>query len=264
MTNEQSPKPLLSLFIITKNEAYHIAACIQSAKNLVQEIIVVDSFSTDDTVKICQALGAKVYQEPFEDFTKQKNLALSKVTSPWALSLDADERITTELANEIRQVISCTEYDGYYLPRINNFLGGRMYHGGIEKEYILRLVRTEKARFEGGEVHEKLVVPGPTKRLTNVFIHYPYSDIENYFAKFNHYTTLAAQTLYENKKQNGKPPFLISRAFVSIGAGFVKRYIIKVGFLDGVRGLIWAIFSAFYTFVKYVKLWYLFEQNKSK
>lgn len=255
MNNIQTSENAISLFIITKNEAHHIAACIQSAKPLVKEVVVLDSFSSDDTVKICKDLGAQVWQEPFENFTKQKNLALSKVTTPWALSLDADEMLTPELLDEIRQAVSLPGYDGFYLPRVNNFLGGRMNYSGIGKEYILRLVRTKKARYEGGKVHEKLIVPGSVKKLKNVFIHTPYTDLGNYFTKFNKYTTLAA----ENKKH---PPFLILWAILSAVAGFGKRYFWQAGFLDGVRGLIWAILCSFYTFVKYVKLWHLFEQKQ--
>ena len=248
--------PSLSLFIITKNEAHHIAACLQSARDLVQEIIVVDSESTDGTVSICQSMGARVYQHPFENFTKQKNTALSYVTGEWALSLDADETLTPELAQEIRRAISSNTYDGYELPRVNDFLGKRMHHSGIKKEYILRLVRTQKAKFEGGKVHEKLVVQGKTARLDNVFVHHPYDDIETYFAKFNKYTTLAAQTMFENGKR-----VCLLRVLLTVPFEFARRYILKAGFLDGVRGLIWASFSCFYVFVKYMKLWYLWERR---
>ncbi len=249
-------QPVLSLFIITKNEAHHIAACLQSVQDLAQEIIVVDSNSTDGTVSICEQFGARVYQQAFENFTTQKNAALRHVTGQWALSLDADETLTPQLAQEIRRVISSGEYDGYELPRVNDFLGKRMHHSGIKKEYILRLVRTQKARFEGGKVHEKLVVQGKTARLNNVFVHHPYDDIETYFAKFNKYTTLAAQTMFENGKR-----VHIVRVLLTVPFEFARRYFLKAGFLDGMRGLIWASFSCFYVFVKYMKLWYLWERK---
>lgn len=249
-------KPAISLFIITKNEAHHVQACLQSVRELVQEIIVVDSASTDGTAALCKQLGARVYDQPFENFTKQKNAALSKVTGEWALSLDADETLTPELAEEIKQAVLSDKYDGYELPRVNDFLGKRMHHSGIKKEYILRLVRTSKARFEGGKVHEKLVVQGKTARLKNVFIHHPYDDIETYFAKFNKYTTLAAQTMYENGKR-----VCLLRVLLTVPFEFARRYLLKAGFLDGMRGLIWASFSCFYVFVKYMKLWYLQERN---
>ena len=245
-------KPGISLFMIVKNEAHHIGPCLQSVRALVDEIIVVDSFSTDDTVKRAEQFGANVYQKPFENFTDQKNEALSKVTRQWALSLDADEVLTPELAAEIQQAVSDEKLDGYELPRVNDFLGKRMKHSGIKKEYILRLVRTEKARFEGGKVHEKLTVQGNTGRLKNVFVHHPYDDIETYFEKFNKYTTLAAQTLYQNDKR-----VCLLRVLLTVPFEFSRRYFLKAGFLDGMRGLIWASFSCFYVFVKYMKLWYL-------
>jgi len=247
----------ISLFVITKNEEKNIAACILSAKPLVHEIIVVDSQSTDKTALICRDLGAVVYDCPFESFTEQKNTALSKVTSEWALSLDADETLTPQLVKEIEHAIEQGKYDGYELPRVNDFLGKRMHHSGIKKEYILRLVRTKKAQFEGGLVHEKLVVAGPTARLKNVFIHHPYNDIESYFDKFNKYTTLAARTLYNRGKHVG-----LLRVLLTIPFEFGKRYFLKAGFLDGIRGLIWASFSCFYVFVKYMKLWYLWDREK--
>ncbi len=246
----------ISLFIITKNEESKIAKCILSARPLVNEIIVVDSASNDNTVKICKELGALVYVHAFNGFTKQKNFALSKVTNPWALSLDADEELTPELIAEIRQVLQQPDADGYELGRINDFLGKRMQHGGLKKEYILRLVRTKKAAFTGGLVHEKLVVQGPVRRLKHPFIHHSYDDIETYFEKFNKYTTLAARTMFENGKR-----FHLVRVLLTIPFEFFRRYILKAGFLDGLRGFVWAAFSSFYVFVKYIKLWYLWKRN---
>ena len=154
----------ITLFIIARNEADKIAKCLSSAKDTVDEIVLVDD-STDDTAAIAKQFGARVYTHPFEGFTAQKNFALSQVKTPWALSLDADEVLTPELAQEIRQAVQNTAYDGFELTRVNCFLGQRMLHGGLKKEHILRLVRTEKARYEGGLVHEKLCVQGPTARL---------------------------------------------------------------------------------------------------
>ncbi len=249
--------PRISLFIITKNEEKKIAQCILSARPLVNEIIVVDSLSTDHTVQVCKDLGALVFSRPFDSFTKQKNFALSKVTCPWALSLDADETLTPELVDEIKQELQNPTANGYELGRINDFLGKRMLHGGLKKEYILRLVRTEKSTFQGGLVHEKLTVQGTAKRLKAPFVHYSYDDVETYFEKFNKYTTLAARTLFEKGKR-----FCLLQVLLTIPFEFARRYILKLGFLDGIRGLIWASFSAFYVFVKYIKLWYLWQQKR--
>ncbi len=248
----------ITLFIIARNEADKIAKCLSSAKDTVDEIVLVDD-STDDTAAIAKQFGARVYTHPFEGFTAQKNFALSQVKTPWALSLDADEVLTPELAQEIRQAVQNTAYDGFELTRVNCFLGQRMLHGGLKKEHILRLVRTEKARYEGGLVHEKLCVQGPTARLKNVFMHYSYNDIETYFEKFNKYTTLAAQTMYEKGKKRSFMAVLFIVPFE-----FLRRYVLKLGFLDGVRGFLWAAFSAFYIFVKYMKLWLLNTRGNNK
>ena len=247
----------ISLFIITKNEAEHLAKCILSAKTLVHEVIVVDSDSTDRTTHIAHDLGAIVYNHTFNGFTQQKNFALSKVSSDWALSLDADETLTPELAEEIKKAVASGKADGYELPRVNDFLGKRMRHSGIKKEYILRLVRTRKAAFKGGLVHEELHVKGNTARLKNVFIHHPYKNLETYFDKFNKYTTLAAEQMFNRGR---RVSWL--RVLLTVPFEFTRRYVFQAGFLDGARGLIWATFAGFYVFAKYAKLWYLWEHKK--
>ena len=249
-------KQRISLFIITHNEEANIAKCILSARDLVNEIVVIDSFSTDKTQLICRDLGANIYTHKFEGFTKQKNFALSKVTSPWALSLDADEALTPELAEEIRQAVQDETVDGYQLTRANYFLGKRMNHSGLDKEHILRLVRTEKAEYRGGLVHEVLHVEGKVKRLKGVFEHRSYPDVDDYFVKCNKYTSLAAETMFKKGK---KCSILI--IVLRTPLEFLRRYVLRLGFLDGVRGLIWAAFSAFYTFIKYIKLWFLWQRK---
>ena len=251
-------KTRISLFIITKNEEKNISKCLISARSLVNEIIVVDSCSKDKTALICQELGAQVFERDFDGFTNQKNFALSKVSGDWALSLDADETLTHELVEEIKQAVQTDKYDGYELIRTNSFWGKQMKYGGIKAEPILRLVRTNKATFKGGLVHEKLEVKGPVGRLKNTFIHHSYPDIESYFEKFNHYTTLAARTMYDKKRR-----FSVCAAVFRIPFDFAKRYVFQLGFLDGFRGLMWAVFSAGYSFTKYAKLWQL-EQTKGR
>lgn len=248
----------ITLFLITRNEADKLAKCLSSAKDTVDEIVVVDD-SQDDTAAIAKQFGARVINHPFEGFTAQKNFALRQVNTEWALSLDADEVLSPQLAQEIRQAVENTPCNGFELTRVNCFLGQRMQHGGLKEEHILRLVRTQKARYEGGLVHEKLCVQGQTARLKNVFMHYSYNDIETYFEKFNKYTTLAAQTLHAK----GKKRCFAAVLFI-IPFEFLRRYILKLGFLDGIRGFIWASFSAFYIFVKYMKLWLLNTRDNQK
>lgn len=242
----------ISLFIITKNEEAKIAKCISSAKELVSEVIVVDAFSTDRTVEIAKEAGAQVYQRAFDGFTNQKNFALAKVSTPWALNLDADEILSPQLRQEIKQTLAGTTHAGFDIPFFNYFLGKQMKHSGLNKEYHLRLVRKEGARYEGGLVHEGLKVNGTIGRLKAPICHYSYDSIEAYFNKFNKYTTLAASQMQKNGRK-----FNLLFVLVTIPFEFIKRYILKAGILDGMRGFLWASFSSFYVFVKYMKLWAL-------
>lgn len=246
----------ITLFIIAKNEEAKIAKCIQSARELVNEIIVVDSLSEDRTVQTVKNLGAEVYEREFDGFANQKNFALSKVHSAWALNLDADETLSPELAREIRQTVQSTSCAGFYLPFSNYFLGKRMKHGGLNDEYHLRLVRTDKARYEGGLVHEGLKVNGPVERMKHPVCHYSYDSIDAYFRKFNKYTTLAAQQMHKNGRK-----FCLLFVLCTIPFEFLKRYVLKLGILDGMRGFLWASFSSFYVFVKYMKLWALQQED---
>lgn len=251
-------KKRISLFIIVKNEEKNITKCILSARKIVSEIIVVDSYSKDKTVSVCRDLGALVFQRPFDSFTNQKNFALSKTTGDWTLSLDADEALTPELAAEIQKAVEQEGYNAYELVRENSFWGKVMNHGGVRKESLVRLVRKDKGTFKGGLVHEQFVAVGKIGRLKNTFIHNSYPDIESYFAKFNHYTTLAARTMYDKGRH-----FSILAAALRIPFDFLKRYLFQLGFLDGFRGLMWAVFSAGYSFTKYAKLWQL-EQRRGR
>ena len=250
-------KPRITLFIIAKNEAHRIAACILSARDIVSEIIVVDSNSSDKTALVCKELGALVYTREFDGFANQKNFALSKVSGEWALNLDADERLSSSLQAEILQAVKQPNVAGYYLPFCNYFLGKKMRFSGLRKEKHLRLVRTQRAHYVGGLVHEGLEVDGPLQILQNPVNHFSYDTIENYFAKFNKYTTLAAQQMHQSGKRFGLLKLLFTLPFE-----FLKRYILKLGILDGMRGLLWASFSTYYVYVKYAKLWQLEQEHK--
>ena len=253
-----STSPRITLFIIAKNEAHRIAACIASARDLASEIVVVDSNSTDATAQICKELGALVYTREFDGFTNQKNFALSKVSNEWALNLDADERLSEDLKQEILHTVKNPTADGYYLPFCNYFLGKKMRFSGLNNEKHLRLVRTQKSRYVGGLVHEGLEVDGPLATLKNPVNHYSYDTVESYFTKLNKYTSLAAQQMYDNGKR-----FCLLKLLFTLPFEFAKRYLLKLGFLDGFRGLMWASFSTCYVYVKYAKLWQL-QQDKIK
>ena len=249
-------KPRITLFIIAKNEARRIAGCIESAKDVADEVVVVNSHSSDDTASVCERLGARVYEREFDGFANQKNFALSQVTTPWALNLDADERLSPALAQEIVHAVQHTPHAGFYLPFCNYFLGKKMRFSGLNKEKHLRLVRTAQAKYAGGLVHEGLNVTGTLGTLQNPVNHFSYDTIEAYFDKFNKYTTLAANQMHQNAKK-----FCLLKVLFTLPFEFAKRYVLKLGFLDGMRGLLWASFSTYYVWVKYAKLWQL-EQDK--
>lgn len=251
---ETSP---ISLFIIAHNEAHRIAACIESARGLVREVIVIDDCSTDNTPQVAKELGAQVFERKFDGFANQKNFALSKVTSEWALNLDADERLSPELKAEISRAVANEKIAGYELPFCNYFLGKKMRFSGLNKEKHLRLVRTQQANYVGGLVHEGLDISGKVACLTHCVNHFSYDTIEAYFTKFNSYTSLAAAQMHHNGKR-----FHLCSVLARLPFEFIKRYVIKLGFLDGMRGLLWASFSTYYVFVKYVKLWQLEQGSK--
>lgn len=240
----------ISLVMIVKNEEKNLAKCLTGIKDLVNEIIIVDSGSTDKTIEIAQSYFAKIYKRDLDSFSNQKNYALSLATNEWVLHLDADEILSKELVEEIKSAITNTKLDGFYLIRTNLFLGRQMKHSGIDKEYRLRLAKKSLSKYVGGIIHEELIVDGKVGKLKNIMLHNSYPAINSYFKKLEQYTTFSAmKMLEENKKAKiidivFKPPF-----------EFCKRYILKLGFLDGFQGFIWATLCAFSTFVKYIKLW---------
>lgn len=242
----------ISLVMITKNEEKNITKSLESVKDLVNEIIVVDSGSSDNTISIAQSFGAKVSKRTFDSFSNQKNYALSLASNEWVLHLDADEVLSNELVNEIKQLINNTNCSGFMLARTNFFLGRQMKYSGLDKEYRLRLAKKSLSKYIGGIIHEELIVEGEVKKLKNVFYHYTCETLKNYFSKFEQYTTFGAIKMLEKNKK-ARTIDIIFRPPLE----FMKRYILKFGFLDGFQGFVWAAFGAFYTFVKYIKLWEL-------
>jgi glycosyltransferase involved in cell wall biosynthesis len=244
--------------MITKNEERNIAAALESVKGFADEIILVDGYSTDKTVETARSYGAKITQKTFISFKEQKGAALAAATKEWVLNLDADETLGAELKAEILQTIKDTPYNGFYLPSSNIFLGRRMKWGSLRKDYKLRLARRAAASYEGGKVHEVLSVQGVTPKLKNALNHTPYRDIRHYFEKFNNYTSLGAESMHEKGKKFN--PLQMLRPFWE----FPRIYIIRLGFLDGYQGFLWAAFSSFYPFVKYAKLWELNKKSIEK
>ncbi len=243
----------LSVITLTKNEEHNIAECLESVR-WADQIIVIDSGSTDRTVEIARRYTDCIYEMAWAGYGEMKNIALSKATQDWVLWIDADERVPADLGEEIRSVMTGNgqEHAGYEVARRAFFLGKWIRHCGWYPGYVTRLFRRERARFSVSRVHERLELEGATGRLENDLLHFTDRNLHHYFSKFNRYTSLAAEDLAEEGRAFSfydvvvRPPFL-----------FLKMYLFRLGFLDGMRGLILSFASASYVFVKYAKLWEL-------
>ncbi|MCD6320355.1 MAG: glycosyltransferase family 2 protein [Candidatus Desulfofervidaceae bacterium] len=240
--------PKLSAIIITYNEEKNIEACLKSV-SWADEIIVVDSFSTDKTLEIAAKFTDKISQHPFYGYGKQKAFALSKASGEWILSIDADERVTPALKEEIEIAISNSEIAGYYLPRKNFFCGRWIRHSGWYPNYQLRLFKRGKARFDERLVHEKVVVNGKIGYLKTPLIHYTYSSLTDFLKKMQKYVDLWAQEKKKAGKKGG-----IGRGFFHGFWTFFKMFFLQAGFLDGRYGLLLASLYAAYTLAKYARL----------
>ncbi len=240
----------LSVIIITKNEADNIRACLDSVR-WADEIIVVDSGSSDDTVDICKASGAQVYMTAdWPGFGMQKNRALSHATGEWVLSLDADERVTPELRSEIESALNDPHgQDAFRMPRLSSFCGRYMRHSGWYPDYVTRLFHRGAARFSDDLVHESLIVNGSVGKLRQPLLHETFHDLEELLTKINHYSTAGAQMLSEK----GKSATLKKAVSHAVWA-FFRTYILRAGFLDGREGFMVAVSTAESTYYRYVKL----------
>lgn len=244
--------PRISAVVITYNEERNIQRCLESL-SWVDEIVVVDSFSQDRTKKIASTFTDKIFDLEWQGFGKQKEFARQKASYDWVLSIDADEVISEKLKEEIKTAVEQNNpVDGYYIPRLSNFLGRWIKHSGWYPDYILRLFRKHQARFDDSPVHEKLILDGKAGFLRNEIRHYTDPDISHYLLKMDKYTTLSAKKLLAE----GKSLTLFDLLFRPIAILF-KMYLLKSGFLDGWQGFLLASFSSFHVFVKYAKLWHL-------
>lgn len=242
--------PRLSVYIITHHEERHIAACIEAVKGVADEIVVVDDGSTDRTVKIASGLGAQVHYRPFDDFGPQKNAALGFTTGEWVLNLDADERVTPELAREIRAVVDADgPADGYYIRREVLYLGSPLRFGGAGADWVLRLTRRTRTRFSLVPVHAAIELEGRTERLDGACGHVKYEALSEHVAAMNRYTDVIGAA----KRSQGRG--FRSWHVLRIPYELFYRLIIRGGLLDGRAGVIWAGMASFYAFLKYAKAW---------
>jgi glycosyltransferase involved in cell wall biosynthesis len=253
----------LSVAIVTLNEADNLARTLSSVR-FADEIVVVDSGSTDRTVEIASSFGAKVFSEPWKGFALQKNSAIDQCVGTWVLSLDADEELTDELQAEIRSMLEADaqmtpQVDGYRLRLRHVFLGRWMRHGGYYPDMKLRLFRrvtsSGLAHFTDRPVHESVAVVGRVEMMKNDFLHHGYPNLEIYLEHMNRYSTLGAQIVAaKGRVSRSWPAFLWNVALVP-KLTFVWNYFFRLGFLDGREGLLLHLYHSAYISWKYAKAW---------
>lgn len=244
-----SKKTSLSVTIITLNEEENIKRCLASVKQMANEIIVVDSGSTDNTVEIVKECGAKIFVRDFDNYADQKNFAISKATRNWIFSLDADEVVTPELAKEILKAIKDSRYDGYLISRRNIILGAEIKHSRWSPDKHVWLWKRKKGKWKG-KVHEEVLVDGGVGELKNAKIHYQHKTVAEFIDMLNKYTELEAE-----EKISKEIKFSFFRMFYDPTLSFFRRFVYKKGFLDGWRGFILAYLMAIYRMATWIKVW---------
>ncbi|HUQ84979.1 MAG TPA: glycosyltransferase family 2 protein [Candidatus Limnocylindrales bacterium] len=247
---------MISAIIITKNEEKSLKRSLRSL-SWCDEVIVIDDDSTDDTVKIAEKLGAKVYKRSLDgDFSAQRNFGLQKAKNDWVLFIDADEEVSPALWFEIMQHTNSPsdKYSGYFIKRQDVIWGRLLKYGETGNKKFLRLAKKNSGKWEG-VVHEKWNVVGMTATLNNPLMHYPHVTIENFLHEINLYTDIRAKELYDKKVRTSS--FLI---IIYPLAKFIQNYFLKQGFRDGVPGLLLALMMSLHSFLVRSKLWFMLQK----
>jgi glycosyltransferase involved in cell wall biosynthesis len=241
----------LTVITLTLNEERNIRECLESAR-WADELIVVDSGSSDRTVEIARSFTSKVFTVTWQGYGATRNFAHEKASGDWILWLDADERVTPDLAGEIRGILQddLQSVDGYAIARRAYFLGRWIRHSGWYPGRVVRLFRRGKGRFSETRVHEQLQIDGAVVTTRHDLLHLTDPDLVHYLSKFNTYTSLAAEDMINAGRRFRFRDLLLRPPFQ-----FVKMYILRGGFLDGIEGFILAVLSSAYVFAKYAKLW---------
>jgi glycosyltransferase involved in cell wall biosynthesis len=242
----------VTVTIITRNESAHIEACLASV-DWADERLVIDCGSTDDTVALAERAGARVVLHDWPGYAAQKNFAASQAANDWILSVDADERVTPDLAREIRQLMQSEPAPpGFRIPRLTWHLGRWFRTTDWYPDHQLRLYDRRRGRWKTRRVHESVDVDGTAGQLAHHLQHYAYRDIAHHLDTMNRYTTLAAEDLFESGRRVGASDVIVHPI-----AAFLRNYVLKRGIVDGVPGLIVSAMNAFYVFLKIAKLWEL-------
>jgi len=245
----------LSVAMITENEEANLPRALASVR-WAGEVVVVDSGSTDATLEIARRSGARVFEEPWKGYAAQKNSAIAHATGEWILSLDADEEVSPELAEEIGRLLEeeppCC---AYRIPRRNHFLGKALGHGGYWPDPKLRLFRKGSAQFEERPVHETLKADGPAGRLTAPLLHHCYPTLDDYIAHMNRYSSEGARVLAQTGRKSKSLLAFLWNAILNPAATFIYNYFFRLGFLDGREGLLMHLNHSVYIHWKFVKAW---------
>ncbi len=247
----------LSVVVITKDEEANITRCLESV-GWADELIVVDSGSTDRTVEIARQFGAKILEIGWDGYGPAKRTGVDAAGGDWVLNIDADEQVSGELAEEIKQVVDGEAAAvGYEMPRRTRFLTRWIYHCGWYPDYVTRLFRRDKGNFDDAPIHEAVILDGPKGRLEGELLHYCFVSLEQYLTKFNRYTSIGADAAYNRGKRTnlfdltGRPV-----------ASFFAHYVARQGFRDGFEGFVISVLSAVSVFVKYAKLRHLAKKRE--
>lgn len=243
-----SAREPLSAVIIARDCAHQLGPCLDSIA-FAEEVLVVDSGSSDGTPELAEARGARVIHHEWLGFGRQKQYATEQAANEWVLSIDADERVTPQLRASIEMALRAPQWRAYQFPRCNRFLGRYLRHGEGYPDWSLRLFDRRHARWSDDTVHERVLTLGPVGRLAGDLLHDSAQSLEDYLAKQNHYTTLAARNLIEQGSRSSA-----ARVLLSPLVRFVKFYILRRGFLDGLPGFIHIAIGCFNSFIKYGKM----------
>ena len=250
----------LSVVIITLNEEANLARTLQSIA-WADEVVIVDSGSTDRTREIAASFHSKFYVEPWRGFAAQKNFALSKATCDWVLSLDADEEVEPTLADEVRATIAENpSIAGFFIPRKNFFLGRWIRHGGFYPDPKLRLFRRGWGQFEDRLVHEDVRLNGPAAKLKHHLLHHAYPTLDSYIEHMNRYSSLGAQMAVAQRPRSFSFANIVIRPRLTL----LYNYILRGGFLDGREGLLLHLYHEEYVSWKYAKAWERSRADKKR
>lgn len=247
----------ITVAIITYNEEERIRKCLESAKSVADEILVIDSFSTDNTEQICKEYGARFIKNEFKGHIEQKNYALKEAAHQYVLSLDADESLSREAIEAVNEIKSSSTFSGYTFNRLTNYCGKWIRHSGWYPDRKLRFVDRELSTWTGENPHDKLEMNGDPERLNVDILHYSFPSISSHAKTADNFSSIAAkQGFLKGKNMNFFIHIILNPAFT-----FFKKYVIQQGFRDGFYGYVIAVISAYANFLKYTKLWQLYREN---